>query len=263
MMNRYKLRILLSVLLVGLVSVIAIAIEYHHKKPAPVVKKTVLVPIKEPEIQYDPVLLSKFKELTQELDFAKPHCTYAGTINIIDGKDSASTVLGIKFLFCRANKDFYYQVANTETIHQNGINVFIQHEQGKVVLSDQDMPLKSPVINLEELQKKLQYESYHLTSKMTGNSKVLSLLNDTHVTCKEISITYDTLSNKIEKLNTRLSDFSDPLNKKKDRLVELLITRVEDTGRLSKYPSVNDVVYQEDGKWKLTAKYAKYELIIL
>jgi hypothetical protein len=263
MMNKYKLRILLSVALVVLAGVIAIAIEYHPKKATPIIKQVVQTALKEPEIHYDPLLLNKFKELTEQLDFNKPNYTYAGAISMIDGKDSTHTVSRAKFLFSRTDKDYYYQMDNMETIHQHGINVFVQKEQKKVVLSARDVPVKSLAGSLQLLQKSLQDESYRLVSKTAGSTKTLSLLNDTHISCKELSVTYDTLANRIQKINMRLSDFNDPLNKKKDRLVELMVTRMEDMGRPSRYMSVSDVVYQQDGKWKLTEKYAQYELIIL
>jgi len=218
---------------------------------------------KPPDINYDHRLIEKMNDLTAQFDYNKPECTYAGMINMTDGRDSTHTVKGIRFLFCRKNKSFYYQVGNTETIHRDGLNIFIEHEQQKVVVSARNFDIKSPVHNTEGMEKMLRYENYALISRTDSATKTISVVNEHHISCKEISASYDTVSGNLKRIYTRLSDVTDPLNKKKERQVEVLFSRISGTGNLRLYPAVADVLEKEKGGWKLTTKYAKYELIRL
>jgi hypothetical protein len=258
----YKIKAALIIAMIGM-TMLAWAVKHHAtKKPATAIKK-VAREAKQPEIVYDPGLVNKFESLGQQLDFNRAHCTYAGIINMVDNKDTTNTVKGINFLFCRAEKNFYYRVGNAETIYQEGVDIFIQHEQKKVVLSNREIAIKAPVTGSQEIQSKLRNESYELVSKSRGDKKTLSIVNDHHISCKELSVTYDTLSNKLERIYTRLSDFGDPLNKNNDREIEVLISRIDYKGDMDLYPSAADVLKKTGGKWKLTSKYADYELIIL
>jgi hypothetical protein len=261
MMN-YKTMALTVVVMIATVTCLALAVG-HHKKNSVTLQKQPLPRASRKDTVYDPLLLKKFETVCHELDFNRRHCSYSGTISITDGKDSSNTVLDIKFLFCKAGSDFYYQLGNTETLHQNGLHVFIQHEQNRVVLSNPSSAMKMPVADIASLQKNLRSENYELVSRIAGSSRTLSFLNDTHITCKEFSVSYDTLSGKLQRIYTRLSDFGDPLNKKNDRVVDLRVRTLGDKGDLSVYPSVRDVLYQVGGKWRLTAKYSGYELIMM
>jgi hypothetical protein len=259
----YKIKVVGIIAVLGASTMLALAVKFVKRNQQMAVKKTVHPLVKLKQLVYDPALLRKFEKLAGEFDFNKTLCTYAGVINIEDGKDSTNSVRGLEFLFSKVNKDFYYRLGKTETIHQNGLNVFIQHEQDKVVLSNPNVVMKSPVNNVQLLQKNLRSEGYELHTSVSGNNRTLSLINDTHITCKEFSVSYDTVSDKLVRIYTRLSDFGDPLNKKKDRVIEINISTLQDKASLGRYPLLNDVLYKAGGKWKLTAKYAKNELIIM
>ena len=217
---------------------------------------------KKKEHSYDPVLLRQFEQLAAQLDFNRPHCTYSGVINMEDGGDTTASVHDIEFTFSRSGSDFYYRIGNTETIHQDGINLFIQHEQRKVVLSHNDMVVQSPVTDLAAIEKNLRYEDYDLVGSMDGTGKKISVLNNTHITCKELSMTYDTVSGKLQKIYTRFSNIADPLNKKKDRVIAIAING-EDKSHLSHYPRLHDIITANKGNWRIKNKYANYELILL
>ncbi|HWZ16552.1 MAG TPA: hypothetical protein VNW95_15035 [Mucilaginibacter sp.] len=262
MKMNYKTWSLSALVMTATVTCLALAVGHHKKDAAAVQKPVVRQPVRKDTV-YDPSLLGKMESVCREFDFNRRDCSYSGTVNVTDGKDSANTVRDLKFLFCKAGADFYYQIGNTETIHQDGLHVFIQHEQNKVVLSSPSVAMKTPVADIASLQKNLRSEKYELVSHSVGSSRTLSLLNDTHITCKEFSVSYDTVSGKLQRIFTRLSDFGDPLNKKNDRVVDIWLRTLEDRGDLALYPSVKDVLYQAGGKWRLTTKYSGYELIIM
>lgn len=251
------------ILVISITASFAWAMTYQHGKERAGVKAYKPVARKKKEHLYDPVLLRQFELLSAQLDFNKPHCTYSGVINVVDGGDTAAAVHNLEFLFCRSGKDFYYRMGNTETVHDDGINLFIQHKQNKIVLSNSDMSVQSPVTNLGAIEKNLRNEDYDLVESTLGTTKKISVLNDTHITCKELSLTCDTVSGKLQKIYARFSNISDPLNKKKDRVFSISINEMEQDAHLGRYVRLHDVLTGNERNWRLKNKYANYELIQL
>jgi hypothetical protein len=61
----------------------------------------------------------------------------------------------------------------------------------------------------------------------------------------------------------RLSDFSAPLKKEKDKVVDVAITQWTQTADLQKYPTVNQVIVNKNGTWKGLDQYKNYRITIL
>jgi len=262
-MQRFKhIKTLVLITFGSMAVVLAWAVQSHSKnQPAPLKKASGQG--KERPLIYDPALLARFQHLTAELNFNKKHCTYAGSIDMTDPADSTNTATGIGFLFSRSGDDYYYKLGNTETIHRDGLNIFIRHDQRKVVVSKQDISVHAPVGSTMLIEKNLRDEHYTLTEKKSGASKTLTILNERHLACKELTMTYDTVSGKLQKIYARLTDPGNFLNKNRDRVTQVWISRMEETDVLAAYPSVNDVVRRAGEQWALAPAYANYELIIL
>lgn len=221
-------------------------------------------PLKAPaekQIVYDTVLLKRFTALLQTLDFNKNSFSYAGKFNVSDGKDSSANVHDLQFLFCREGKVFYSKVGNNEVVNDKGVNIYIENDNKKIVVSNEEFRINMTMTNLKQVVEKARSERYELVNSTSGNSGTLSLINEHHVACKELSVTYDTLTQKLNTVLLRYSDISDPLNKKKDRKVEIDISQIEPNAR--KHPEIKDIVKEEQGKFTLLPKYSAYELITL
>ncbi|WP_302903240.1 hypothetical protein [Mucilaginibacter sp. BT774] len=262
MMNK-NIKKLILIIVISTGALFTWAMTYRHLQQPLQTMRHQVTDGKKKEHNYDPALLRQLEQLAAQLDFNKQQCTYSGIINVDDGGDTTASVHNLEFLFSRSGKDFYYRMGNTETIHEDGVNLFIQHEQNKIVLSHNDMVVQSPVTNLATIEKNLRYEDYDLVGANEGGGKKISLLNNTHITCKELSMTYDTISGKLQKLYTRFSDIADPLNKEKDRVISVSIKGIEDNSHLGHYPRLHDVITATDGNRHLKNKYANYELILL
>jgi len=261
MMNKNMKRLML-VIVISMAALFTWAVTYHHRLHTLPQAKPVAGE-KKKEHNYDPALLRQLEQLAAQLDFNKKECTYSGMINIDDGSDTSASVHNLEFLFSRSGKDFYYRMGNTETVHEGGVNLFIQHEQNKIVLSHNDLAVQSPVTNLASIEKNLRSEDYDLVGSTEGADKKISVLNSTHISCKELSMSYDTLLGRLQKIYARYTDIADPLNKKKDRVIAIAVNGIEDKGHLGRYPRLHEIVTLEGNNWRLKNKYANYELILL
>jgi len=211
----------------------------------------------------DPRLLGEFSDRMRNLELNRTHCTVEASLDMIDGQDSSRTARGITYIFCRNGKDFYCRVGEAETIHQGAVNVFIRYDLKRVVLSSRDIPIQQPLVAPHALLRYIRNESYSLRVATTGRRRTLSLLNEHHLACKEISLTYDTVSGKLQSMLTRQTDLQDPLNPQRDRITRLQISMSAPSGKPNRYRAVSDVLLNENGKWKLTGEFAGYKLIML
>ncbi|MES2111915.1 MAG: hypothetical protein V4577_24375 [Bacteroidota bacterium] len=257
--NIKKIAAIAGVMLLTSTGIIALTLKYHRKPVTAAVAKS----HKPLEDVVDTALLRKFSGLLKTMDFNKNSFTYSGKYNITDGKDTTNNIHDLFFLFCRQGKNFYSKIGNNEIINENGINVYIEHDQKKIVISHNAYQIKQGITDLGQLAGNIKGESYQLVNNVSGTCKKISLLNEHHITCKEMSVTYDTLTNTLSNIRLRLTDFSDPLNNKKDRAVGIDFTRLSDRSHMSSYPRIRDIIKYTNGKINAAPAYAAYELITL
>lgn len=258
-MNTNKRILAIGAMILISTGVIALSVTLKPKSPV----KTPAASRVVKDAVYDTVLLKKFSTLLKTLDFNNNRFSYTGRFNVSDGQDSSNNVHDLSFLFCRNGKTFYSKVGNNEVVNDNGANIYIENDRKKIVISNKAFQLKSAITNLGQLIKQVRGEDYQLNTTVAGNIRKISLLNEHHITCKELSVTYDTLTSKLTTVQFRFTDFSDPLNKKKERKVEIDVSKIDANGRPSEHPGIKDIVKEVNGKVVLRSKYATYELITL
>jgi hypothetical protein len=209
------------------------------------------------------VLLREFARRLQVLDLNRDHCLIEGSIDMSAGGDTSRNVRALPYLYCRSGKDFYCRLGDAETIHLGTQNIFIRNDLKRVVLSSRTIKPPSPLAGAAALLAYLKNESYRLRSVVSGSSRTIRLVNEYHLACKELSLTYDTLSGKAERIETRSPDPGDPYNTKRDRTVTLHIRHTSASGNPRHYRAPGDILRRQNGKWTLTGRFAGYQLTLL
>ncbi|MGN6638807.1 MAG: hypothetical protein ACTHJ8_07840, partial [Mucilaginibacter sp.] len=253
--------IITGALLLGSVVLVTAAINRHVKTGIKKAVRAGTLTTHEQPIVYDSVLLKKFIQTVHSLDFNRAECTYAGVVNLTDDNDTSNNVHNLRFLFCRSGKNYYYRIGNTDIIYKDGLNLYVQHDQKKMMLSGQPISIKSPVSNLSTIEKGLGFEHYTLQSSIEGSRQTLSLINERHISCKEISVTRDTVSGKLTRIYARLTDFGSPDDKHKDRIMDVAITGMSNHADMDLYPSWSKYIQKVGGKWRVTDTYQNFELV--
>ena len=215
-----------------------------------------------PEIVYDSVLLNKFERICERFNEPDMPLTYSGNISINDGADTVNSVNNIDFIYSRNQNNCYYKTGKSETLNAFGIYLYVEHDHKRVIVSTQKalQPMQ-PIANLTKLASKLQTEHYQLTAKKVGKNETLTLLNEHHISCKELSITFDSLTNAVENIRIRLTCVYDPLNRKKEKIVNVSIKRFEAMANLSSLINKDEIIEKGNNGWKLCAAYRGYQLI--
>jgi len=262
--SRYRILFVGTITLLIMVTVLAFAIQpkiFAFLKTQTGYKPPVNTPVK-PKV-YDEALLKKLDEVFRNLDFSKPAYTLSGSITVINKEDSTETMKNVFFLMCKNNNEFYYKQAGTETINQDGVYISINNQTKKIFISKQKEVNTASIIDVEKLRDALQSEKYELKSSIRNSQQTISMSNEYHISCKEYNLTFDTLTNKPTRIYMRLTNLRDPLNKSKDKIIDINIARLDNDGKLDEYVTKNKIVYKNGKNWKLTSKYDGYELIQL
>lgn len=210
---------------------------------------------------YDTVMLKKFKAISESLNIKDKACTYSGVINIVNKADTTQTVKNVRFLFCKRDQNCYYRMGNTETLNNNGIYLYVDHDHKKVIVGPQKSLSMPDIAGSANLKDNLTGENYALTCKSSGEKQTLTLLNEKHITCKEYAITYDTVTRKVNRIFARMSNFNEPLNKAKERLVDVLFNDWQYQANVNNYLDPKTVLAQYGNEIKLVGIYKTYELI--
>jgi len=212
-------------------------------------------------IAYDTALVKKFSDECKRFNMQSDPLTYSGIINITDGADTADHINNMRFLYSRIGNDYYFKNGDNETLNAQGVYLYIEHAQKRILISKQKEIPKAPLPDMSGIADKMQSEHYSMQDKKNGGYETIALLNEHHITCKEYAITFDTLSQKMHSVTMRLSFFSDPLNKKKDKVISMVVNRYENKADVSVFPDKNKIVERNNDGWKLTDLYKGYKLI--
>lgn len=255
-----KLVMILFVLLGA--SALAWAIGTHRSKKARIVITPPTAQFTTPA--YDTTLLQKFEELGKKYDTLKTNYTIKGMMTCIDRPDTSTQQKNVPFVVCKRGYSLYYKMGATETINEDGLYLYIDHNSRRILLSRQKtLTGGSGLQNLTRLSEKLKSEYYELSGSVKGKLQTLSFLNEHHISCKQYTISYDTSDNAIKHLYIRTTDFGDPLNKAKDKIMIMDISQWDDRALIRNFTVPGDVVKGEGDNRKTTRLFEKYELINL
>ncbi|EHQ24340.1 hypothetical protein Mucpa_0140 [Mucilaginibacter paludis DSM 18603] len=227
----------------------------HQQVTVPVVSAPTSPPSK-----YDPALLVKLNEVINTFAGQRHAFTLAGVVNLINNADTSEKMDHVQFVLSKNDNNFYYRMGKMEAIGENGIYLNINPDTKKVFIAEKKQINTVSVINMDQLKQVLETEDYQLTGKVNGSLETISLINENHYTCKEYTVTFDTLTKKLTNIFYRMAYVREPMNKAKEKLITIALTQCDTTGSLNKYKNKADII---DAQGKLLGKYERYQLIHL
>lgn len=218
-------------------------------------------PLKVPEL--DPLIMDKFAKACQQFDPNQKEFLLIGQIMIEDGADSSLTMHSAPYIFSKKGDEFYYKLGQTEVINANGLYLFLENDQKKIIISEQkpiETNLAMPDAN--KLLKNLKGEMYTLINRDIDDKEVISLINEYHLSCKEFTISINKDNLQLQSILIRLSNPDYPEDDKKDKKLELKIQKISTKSNIGDYVE-KQVVKKVHGNWALAPNYINYELITL
>lgn len=212
---------------------------------------------------YNKAILQKFEAVCQAFNMQKPVFTCLGIINIVDGADSSKTIRNLDFTMCKNGNNCFYQFGHTEILNARGMYICIENDQKRVIAGRQKSFIEAPMPDISQIGKILSGDYYNLTDTVKGKNETIAFVNENHITCKEYAITFDTLSKKVNRVFTRLTNIDAPERKDREKTINITISECTDAADPDKYLNRYKVVQKAGNGLKLTEKYTGYELINL
>jgi hypothetical protein len=211
---------------------------------------------------FDQALLARFVKFTEQLDLSKNDLLLVGKLNVVDGADSTGKISNAPYIFSKRGKEFYFRLGNMETVNAKGMYIFVDHELKKIMVSAQREVMPSlPVPNAAQLLKSLKGEGYTLTTKVGGDIEHFSFNNDLHLSCKEYTLSINKGTDQLCGMRVRMSNVIDTEDPKKDKVMELSLSKVSNDPALDDFIN-KQFVKVEGNKLKLGEAFQQYELII-
>lgn len=147
--------------------------------------------------------------------------TIAGTIDARDLADSSAD-MHTEFMYSRNGNTAYYRIGETEMISLKEGYIAIVHDVKKIFLSPPKEVVNPVKVSLNAEIASLKKEGYKVSRKPANALTEISLLNKTHITCREYHVAFDS-TGVIRKMNTRFTDPAEPKDRERDKLLDLNI----------------------------------------
>lgn len=209
---------------------------------------------------YDEALLKTFRNVLSQFSAAKKTYTIAGTITLINKADTAENMNNVEFVICKNGDDFYYKQGAAESLNKDSLFLDINPTSKKVFLSAKRELSSVAIIDSAKLTQALQNENYTLKSDTTDRYQTISLINEDHPSCKQYTVTFDILSKRAVRMQMRLAAPEDPSDKKKERTVNIRISKFVDSADIDMYKKVSQIINKNG---ELTGNYINYKLITI
>jgi len=209
----------------------------------------------------DPAKVKLLAEVCQNMSMDKGALFIQGVINASNGADSSDKLSHIEYVFAKSGNIMYYKLGQVESINTPALNVYIDNGMKKIMLSASKKALPLPVVpDLTSLLSRIEEEGYTLSEKVQGETTTLSLNNPYHVSCKNYSVSFSTLTLQVEKIFCRMSNFQNPENDKMDNQFEVSFSSFNSHPVMEKY-NLKQFIRKVNNKWALSSALKDYELV--
>lgn len=213
----------------------------------------------------DPAQVAMMNELLAWLKpFDSTNTSYYldGSLTAVDRIDSANALMAVPYTVFKNGKQFYLKVGQTETINTNQQYLFIDHAAKKMLSGHARTVIQSPGMPMNELFEFIASEGFTFSKTTSSNRySTISVLNPNHISYKEFTVQYDSVSRQVKKFFIRQAEVTDPMNADKEKWITLVVKEWNDDPEASKYLGVQKFIQKKQDEWAPAPGFAEYELI--
>ncbi|MCK7556246.1 hypothetical protein MKQ70_14970 [Chitinophaga sedimenti] len=203
-------------------------------------------------------LLEVFDQLSKQPTYA-----FSGQVNVVDPSDSTAN-MSVPFRYAKHGDSVYYQLGESRMLTLPGISVSVDDGVRKIFVAG-GAPRQSGgnpfTMPKDTLLRLFSMEGYEVSSIIKNGITTVKLARENHATCKEYRLAYDTQM-RIREIYTRFTDFSDPLNKEKDKITQVTVFAWEEGHAPSALLNSERFVRQSEQELLPGAGLEGYEIVI-
>ncbi|WPV68114.1 hypothetical protein [Chitinophaga sp. LS1] len=200
--------------------------------------------------------LADMSKVLHQLDTLKVY-TLSGSYAVQDLADSSNNMQA-DFFYTRQDSTAYYRIGQQEMIALSECFITVDHATRKIFLAPHktvNSPFNSP---LDEENKYIARESYHVSRSDKGGLSKVTLFNDTHVSCREYNLLFDSTGT-IRQTDMRMTDPLRATDHTKDKLVVMKINNWQ--MGIAKAPLLRMDKYVHVRSGVITSAINDYELV--
>lgn len=153
------------------------------------------------------------------------YLTVTGTIDAVDLSDSSNSKLS-NFCYTRQGDIGYYRMGDNEMISLKEVYISIAHDVKKIFLSPPRQVINPLKMSIDTTADLIGKEGYKVTRSEKELFTEIVLRNNTHATCKEYHMFYDS-TGFVKQTDMRITDPSVPEDKTRDKLLHMKIKEWE------------------------------------
>jgi hypothetical protein len=213
----------------------------------------------------DPAQVAMMNEMLTWLkpfDTANTSYYLDGLLTAVDKTDSAHAMMDVAYTVCKNGNQLYLKMGKTETINNDEHYFFVDHAAQKMLLAPPKTVVLSQGLPVNQLFDYITSEGYVFTKETGGHgSATIIMQNPNHISYKELSVKYDSVSRQVKKIFMRQADVTDPMNPDNEKWITLVIKSWNDDPDAKQYLSVQKFVHKKAGEWVSVPPYQDYELI--
>lgn len=183
-----------------------------------------------------------------------------GSMKTTDPSDPVNDINTV-FTYCKKGEQLYYRMGDNEMIQLKDVNISANRGVNKMFVTPPRKIITAPQMPVDSIIALWEDDSYDITATTIDDQVTVTFLCERHVRCKELKITYNRASNKMNSVYMRLTNLSDPLNKKLDRHMSVTFNKWEEAVADNKYFKLSDYLEKEGTTWQPAGSYRQYKLI--
>jgi hypothetical protein len=215
--------------------------------------------------QPDPMQVAMMNELMAWLKpFDSTNTSYFinGSLTAVDRADSAHAMNELAYTVCKNGEQFYLRIGQTETVNNENNYLFVDHAIKKMLISKAKKAFQAPGLPVNDLYEYINSEGFTFSKKFSNNRySTISLLNPNHISCKELSVQYDSVAKQVKKIFIRQAEVTDPMNADKEKWITLVVKDWNDDPEPGKYLGLQKYVQKKNDEWLAAPGFPGYELI--
>jgi hypothetical protein len=165
------------------------------------------------------------------------------------------------FSYCKKGTLLYYRMGESEMVQFPEVNISANKAVNKMFLTPPKTVITAPHLPVDSIIALWEDDRYTIAATETDQQVTVTLLSERHVACKELRITYNRASHKMNSIYMRLTNLSDPLNKALDRQMNVTFDKWEEEVADGKYFNLSSYLQKDGASWQPAGLYRNYKLI--
>jgi hypothetical protein len=218
---------------------------------------------KEKRIYTENELLERFQKISTYMSPSAQELTIQGSIRFKElGNQTAFDEDPAPYCYSKKGNEFYYRMGDLEYYNSRKVAIQIDHV-AREIRKDRSVNISNsylPGIQVDKLPELIRLEGYKLSSTEQGNLQTIYLKNESHFTCKEYALTFDTLSMVPKHIFARFTGTSGIDQTEGERHIFIDINKATHVAQLESL-FLKIPLQQKGGKWVALPEYNNYALL--